>query len=345
MPEAYLELSAKDQKEILQTAAVQLGRQESVLEKDVWVCWALETLFSMPSAHPMAFKGGTSLSKVYDIIDRFSEDVDITLDYKHFDDIDYKDHPEIFDPFDAGSSKNQIAKYSDRLKGYVKTYAEEVVAPHLQSELNKLPTKNSHSIEIDYSGEKIWVSYPSVVEESDDYLKTRILIELGGRNVIDPNETHTITPYIASITEGVKYPSSQVVVLSPERTFWEKATLIHVECNRGELKQNAERLSRHWYDLVMLSEHQSGQSAINNRALFEDVVKHKKVFYNARYANYDDCLAGSVKLLPDDNTIEQLQSDYEKMLASGMMYKESPSFSEIVDSIRLIERDINHWPD
>lgn len=93
----------------------------------------------------------------------------------------------------------------------------------------------------------------------------------------------------------------------------------------------------------MLSEHQSGQSAIINRALFEDVVKHKKVFYNARYANYDECLAGSVKLLPDDDTIEQLQSDYEKMLAAGMMCKESPPFSDIVDSIRQIERDINHW--
>jgi hypothetical protein len=53
----------------------------------------------------------------------------------------------------------------------------------------------------------------------------------------------------------------------------------------------------------MLSKHQLGQSAINNRALFENVVEHKKVFYNARYANYDDCLAGSLKLLPDDKTI------------------------------------------
>ena len=344
MPEAYLELSAEDQKDILQTAAVQLGRQESVLEKDFWVCWALETLFSIPNAHPMAFKGGTSLSKVYDIIDRFSEDIDITLDYRHFDDIYYKNHPQKFTPFDEGSSKSQIAKYSERLKGYVKSYAKEVVVPHLQSTLNKLPTKNSHSIEVDDSGEKIWVSYPSVVEEPGDYIKTRTLIELGGRNVIEPNELHTITPYIASITEGVEYPSSQVVVLSPERTFWEKATLIHVECNRGELKQNAERLSRHWYDLVMLSRHQSGQDAINNRELFEDVIKHKKAFYNARYANYDDCLAGSLKLLPEDKTIGQLQSDYEKMLSSGMMRQESPSFADIVDSIRIMERSLNHWP-
>jgi len=336
MPESYLELSAEDQKDILQTATVQLGRQESVLEKDVWVCWALETLFSTPNAHPMAFKEGTSLSKVYDIIDRFSEDVGIILDYKN--------HSKKFDHFDDGSSKNQIAKYSDRLKGYVKSYAEEVVVPHLQSELNKLSTKKSHAIEADDSGEKIWVSYPSVVEESDDYLKTRILIELGGRNVIDPNETHTITPYITSITEGVEYPSSQVIVLSPERTFWEKASLIHVECNRGELKENADRLSRHWYDLVMLAKHQSGKAAINNRELFEGVIEHKKVFYNASYVNYDECLAGSLKLLPENETISQLQLDYERMISSEMMYQESPHFSDIVDSIRNIEKEINDWP-
>ena len=162
MPEAYLELSPEDQKDILQTAAAQLGRQESVLEKDVWVCWALEALFSMPNAHPMAFKGGTSLSKVYHIIDRFSEDVDITLDYKNFDDVGYKDYPKKFDPFSKDASRNQITKYSERLKGYVKSYAQEVIVPYLQSELNELPNKEAHSIEVDDSGEKIWVYYLSI---------------------------------------------------------------------------------------------------------------------------------------------------------------------------------------
>ena len=102
MPEAYLALLAGDQKDILQTAAAGLGKSASVLEKDIWICWALQTLFSLPDIHPMAFKGGTSLSKIYNIIDRFSEDVDITLDYKYFDDTGYNKNPEIFNPFARG---------------------------------------------------------------------------------------------------------------------------------------------------------------------------------------------------------------------------------------------------
>lgn len=343
MPEIYLELSSEDQKEILQTAAARLGRRESVLEKDIWVCWALQTLFALPDAHPMAFKGGTSLSKVYGIIDRFSEDVDITLDYKHFEDTDYNKYPEKFDPLADGASKNQIGKYSDRLKDYVNTYARETVIPHLEKELAKLPRVEAGSIQIDETGEKIWISFPSVVEEKDEYLKSPVLIELGGRNVIDPNEVHSISPYVAEITAGVSYPTCEVTVLSPQRTFWEKATLIHVECNRGEMKQNVERLSRHWYDLTMLAKHEAGQAAVQNRELFEDVIGHKKIFFNASYANYDGCLAGELKLLPSEETISGLQKDYENMVTAGLMYNEPPKFSEIIEDIRRIEAEINKW--
>lgn len=335
MAEAYLELPEADQKDILQAAAAELGRQATVLEKDIWVCWTLQTLFSMPSAHPMAFKGGTSLSKVYGVIDRFSEDVDITLDYRHFE--------TNFDPFAEGTSNTKIKKFSRRLKDYVKTYANDTVIPFLRTELDKLSTAGHHTIEVDENGEKVWVSFPSVTEEADDYLKSRVLIELGGRNVIDPNERHKISPYVAALTPDLDYPTSEVVVLSPERTFWEKATLIHVECNRSQLKENAERLSRHWYDLAMLGRHASGQAAIHNRVLFEDVIRHKKVFFNASYANYDACLENRLKLLPEAETLDGLQTDYEKMIGAGMMYQTPPTFDEIVESIRRLEQDINTW--
>lgn len=334
MPEAYLELPETDQKDILLGAAAELGRQATVLEKDIWVCWTLQTLFSIPKAHPMAFKGGTSLSKVYGAIDRFSEDVDITLDYQHFE--------ASFNPFANNISNTKIKKFNSRLKEYVKEYSNDVVVPFLNKELGKLPTAEHHLIETDEAGEKIWISFPSVTEKADDYLAARVLIELGGRNVIDPNERHTISPYVAELTTDINYPSSEVVVLSPERTFWEKATLIHVECNRGQLKENAQRLSRHWYDLVMLSRHDSGQAAINNRNLLEDVVRHKKVFFKAGYANYDACLKGQLQLLPKDETLDELREDYEKMIDAGMMYTSPPSFDEIVESTRKLEQDINN---
>ena len=235
----------------------------------------------MPDAHPLAFKGGTSLSKIYGAINRFSEDVDVTLDYRAF-------------------------------KDYVLQYASDVVAPYIEAQLKALPRPEEYGIEVSDHGEKIWVQYPSAVEGSDDYLKSSILIELGGRNVIDPNERHTVTLDISALVTDLELPSGEVVVLSPERTFWEKATLIHVECNREEFKADAHRLSRHWYDLRMLAKHASGKAAINNRALFEDVVRHKQIFFNASYANYEACLANKLRLIPGDNAIAELRTDYER---------------------------------
>lgn len=335
MPEPFLHLPVSERREILQTAATRLGPQATVLEKDVWVCWTLQTLFSMPDAHPMAFKGGTSLSKIYGAINRFSEDVDVTLDYRAFDDD--------FDPFAADVSNSAVKKFSKRLKGYVLQYAGDVVAPYIEAQLQALPRPEEYGIEVSNDGEKIWVQYPSAVESGDDYLKSSILIELGGRNVIDPNERHTVTPDISELVTDLDLPSGEVVVLSPERTFWEKATLIHVECNREEFKSDAQRLSRHWYDLRMLAEHASGKAAINNRPLFEDVVRHKQVFFNASYANYEACLANELRLIPGDDAIAELRTDYKKMLDAGMMYGRSPSFDDIIAGIREIEREANTW--
>ena len=335
MSEQFLHLPVSDRREILQTAATQLGQQASVLEKDVWVCWTLQTLFSMPNAHPMAFKGGTSLSKVYGAINRFSEDVDVTLDYRAFDDS--------FDPFAADVSKNAVKKFNKRLKDYVFQYASTVVAPYIEAQLKALPKPVEYGIDVSDDGEKIWVQYPSAVEVNDNYLKSSILVELGGRNVIDPNERHVVIADISALVTDLDLPSGEVVVLSPERTFWEKATLIHVECNREAFKSDANRLSRHWYDLRMLAEHAAGKAAINNRSLFEDVVRHKQVFFNASYANYEACLANELRLIPGDEAIAELRTDYEKMLGAGMMYGESPSFDNIITRIRDIEREVNSW--
>ncbi|WP_269146843.1 nucleotidyl transferase AbiEii/AbiGii toxin family protein [Xenorhabdus nematophila] len=289
-------------------------------------------LFSLPEAPPMAFKGGTSLSKVFNVINRFSEDIDITLDYRYL--------LNGIDPLSGSYSKNQIKKLSEHLKQRVHQYANEMIVPHIQSELNDLSFSELHSIRIDESGEKIWVSYPSVTEESDEYLKSEVLIELGGRNVIDPNELHIIRPYLSDLVPELEFPSGQVVVLSPERTFWEKATLIHVECRRG-LKENADRLSRHWYDLVMLSQHEIGHRAIADRELLEDVIRHKSVFFNASYAGYEECLVGRLSLLPNNEVLSALKADYQNMISAEMIYGIAPSFDELIEAIKQIQYRIN----
>ena len=171
--------------------------------------------------------------------------------------------------------------------------------------------------------------------------RSSVLVEFGGRNVIDPNEQYQVSPYIAEVTRNLELPTANVVVLSPERTFWEKATLIHVACNKGAFAPGIDRLSRHWYDLVMLSQHASGQRAIQDRALLADVVKHKRVFFDTAYAHYGNCLTGGMRLLPDPKFLAALQSDFEKMRDAGMLYKSPPSFDELITKLKAIEGAIN----
>jgi len=180
-----------------------------------------------------------------------------------------------------------------------------------------------------------------VLEIPGDYLGNRVLIEFGGRNITEPNAEHEVRPDIAQHVPELDLPRSTVSVLSPARTFWEKATLIHVECQRNGFRKGAERLSRHWYDLAMLANIAHGQAALADRALLADVVKHKKAFYNTSYANYDACLAGQIRLIPEDAALGALRDDFKRMIDAGMFIGEPPAFEAIVDRLRALETTIN----
>ena len=145
MADAFLSLPAADRRDILQTAAARLGRPAVVLEKDVWICRVLQVLFSIPDAHPMAFKVGTSLSKVYRIVDRFSEDVDITLDYRAFADS--------FDAFAPGVSRSAVRRFGDRLKSRVDDYVRHVVGPALEAAAGDLPASGRPAVRIGEDGD------------------------------------------------------------------------------------------------------------------------------------------------------------------------------------------------
>ena len=333
MAEPFLSLDARERADILRTLAARSGRSAVILEKDIWVCWILEALFSMPDPHPMAFKGGTSLSKVYGVIDRFSEDVDVTIDYRAFNDA--------FDPFAEGASRNQIRRFSERLEARTASYIRDIVAPALDAAARRLAADGRHESHVGDDSETIRFAYPSAVEEPDGYVRSQVLLEFGGRNVIDPNERHTIVPDIADLTPGLDYPAATVTVLSPARTFWEKATLVHVECHRRRLADRPDRLSRHWFDLMCLATHDIGRAALSDRALLEDVVRHKKVFFHAGYAHYDQCLDGRLRLVPDDDQLPGLQADYDSMRRARIVGDDAPEFDALIERIRILEADAN----
>jgi len=215
------------------------------------------------------------------------------------------------------------------------------VKPYIEKLLSEQFPGGQHSVVVGENGEELKIYYPSVFEEqSSRYLATNVLIEFGGRNITDPNEEHVVRPYAAEVLPELEFPEATVTVLAMARSFWEKATLIHVECNRTEFKASADRLSRHWYDMACL--HRSGniQHVIADRALLADVIRYKKLFYNAAYANYDDCLAASLKLVPGNVFIEALGQDFQQMIDAGMFYG-TPSFDEIMMDIGELEQLIN----
>lgn len=334
MSELYLTLSQKDQAQILRALSTNqnIKREAILLEKDIWICWALEFLFKMPNRLPMAFKGGTSLSKVFRVIDRFSEDVDITIDCQAL-------HCE--NPFAEHISKTKLKNIGLEIRSLVTQYIKNIIIPYYEKIISTQFKKNAPHVALDDDGETLHLYYPSVIEQKNGYITDSVRLEFGGRNLTTPNETHAITADIAEHINTLAFPTARVTVLSPQKTFWEKLTLIHYECNRPTLKEDANRISRHWYDVAMLSNHEIGKQAINNRELLEEVIKIQKTFYNASFARFENCLSGNFCLIPNDHYLKLLYDDFNKMLSNKMFYEEQPNFNEIVVTIKKLQKQIN----
>ena len=333
MAERYFGLTAGEQAQLLQDLAPVVGRRAEILEKDIWLCQVLDVLFKLPCRKPMAFKGGTSLSKVYKAIDRFSEDIDVTVDYRSL----VASAPEL----EAITSNAQRSKLSDALKAELVKHVIDDLVPALRDALLAALPTIAISIEVSQDAEKLWVYYPSAVNSTNAYVRTSILIEFGGRNSTLPQSILSITPDIAEHVSNLEFPSAQVVVLSAARTFWEKATLIHVECHRAKLRAHADRLSRHWYDLARLADNEVGHQALQDTNLLRDVLRIKETFYRSSFSNYDRCLTGGLRLIPDAPLLDALRRDYQAMLAAQMFYGKTLPFDDIVARLKTLEKAIN----
>lgn len=340
----FFMLKATEQAALIKKASDQLSMPEIIIEKDIWICWLLERIFSLPIR--AAFKGGTSLSKVFKLIKRFSEDCDITIDYNNF-------KPEL----DLENiSRSRVKKISVELKDQLKAYISEVVLPLLQNEINNSFPIGFFNITLSDDGEQLRFYYPSVVNtallntkngasiltETDGYLKDHVLIEFGVKNSTEPCEKYPLATYLSEVIAlDLGLPKPVVNTLSPIRTFFEKATLIHVECHRDRTKQSIDRLSRHWYDLYILHNSWVGREALLRFEVLCSVIEHKKSFFYYSFANYDDCLSGKFRLVPGQSYLADLEKDYTRMISSGMFNESPPNFQSILTSLSKLEQEIN----
>jgi hypothetical protein len=215
-----------------------------------------------------------------------------------------------------------------------------VVLPYFNTAIASQFGQGKYRVELRGEGEKLEIYYEPLFKSGN--MLDHFLIEFGGRNAIIPSAKHTVKPYIASELSDLILPEAAVEVLAGARTFWEKATLIHVECQRKKL-DGLERSSRHWSDLSTLADHQIGKEAITDRALLFDVLRHKRVFFKPTGgASYDACNTGGLQLVPDAEMLTALESDFKKMVADNMFYgDEPPKFDAIVGRLTKLQNEIN----
>lgn len=323
-------LSEKQRQELFQETASRMGIHPAVIEKDFWVCWVLNRIFQSALKKHLIFKGGTTLSKIFKIIERFSEDVDLILDWTL---LGYGE--EDADPH-ASRSRTQQNRFNHEVNERAAQYLADSLVPELRQHFGDLP---DIALTIDESDpHTIDVSYPSAF--SVHYILPAIRLEIGPLAAWEPHSHHVIQAYAAECFPRIfDQPKCDVIATSAERTFWEKATLLHQEANRPPNKATPARYSRHYYDLGRLAESPIRERALDDLDLLQQVVSFKKRFYYSAWAKYEEARSGSFKVIPSDERLGQLQRDYSEM--EVMIFGEVPEFRAIVTTLRELEQEIN----
>ncbi len=336
--ETFLSLPKEEQRLAITHVATEKGLPALVVEKDLWVTTILHLLFGENGTDGLVFKGGTSLSKGFDIIQRFSEDIDITLKTSllesHFGTFDFDDP---LTQWNESWSRNKLKKSLEKLRALGQTYVDEVMLPYLQ---NKLENLTSLGVTIRSEGEMtLNVYYPKVLNDKEyggEYIHPIVKIEVGVRSTPEPNITQSIQSFIEEV-KGEAEPVT-VTILRPDRTFWEKVTILHAENSRNEPERihKRNRMSRHLYDIVKLFESDFGKEALSSRDLLETVVKHKAVFFKDNKARYDEATPDLLRLVPKGEMLKRFKDDYEDM-AKVMFSQEPPEFEKIMETLEEIE--------
>ncbi len=340
MAESYFALSRDDQREVLEQVRAKTDRPTHLLEKDVWVVWTLGALFDSPLADDLTFKGGTSLSKAYKVIDRFSEDIDLTYDIRRL--INDLMGGDSFLPTSRSQANKWTKAVRDRLPDWIATRVQPVLEAalaraHLEAKLEIGGAER----------DKLLLHYPAI-KYGTGYVPPVVTLEFGGRATGEPHQVLPITCDMDGYVENVSFPTASPLVMSVARTFWEKATAAHVYCAQGRIR--SERYARHWHDLAAIGRSPYFLGAISDRAVAAAVAKHKSFFFiekDARCAviDYLPTATGRLKIVPVGEAREALAADYANMLADAVMVGDALPFDQLMEACGDVETRANRGTD
>lgn len=338
--------SEADRRDLFLTTAGRLGTAVQNVEKDFWVCWTLDALFNGLAADTprLLFKGGTSLSKSFGLIDRFSEDIDITVFRNDLGE------PASVEELEALSGKKRRARL-DAIKGACQAFfagplLEELTAVVTDTMTATGVSGDRYRVELDTADgdqQTLLFWYPSVTTTPDDYIRSAVKIEGGAKSALDPHTATTVTPYTAEDVPGGNLVIPGITTVDPRRTFWDKIVILHGLRrwfdHRGQLRHSGQRVSRHYYDVFRLLQSETGRAAEADRDLAEDCARHARMFFNMPDFDLADATAGTWSLVPTAPMMAALERDYDAM--GGMIMGRIPRFAEVVAAVVALEDQVN----
>jgi hypothetical protein len=337
---SFAQLSPTERLIYFNEAAANKGVSPVIVEKDFWVVWILSRLFALPDlCNRLVFKGGTSLSKVFSAINRFSEDVDLSVNPSFCGFTE--------DYLNNAPSSNQTQKRMKELQAACSERVQRQILPMLNSDIEGALGKTVEGgcwvdfrVDTETKSPVGLFKYPPAIEGEIVYISKIVKLEFGSLTNQIPNDKHSISAMVADLVPGQFDDfSAEVIALEFERTFWEKATILHAEYHQPEDKLIKDRFSRHFSDFAALWKHPYGQVAKTRFDLLREVVSFKSRFFPSKTANYGSAVPGTLRLAPPDFRMEELREDYKKMLP--MFLTDPPSFDNIMKTMKEAEEDLN----
>ena len=339
MKTQFLALSEQDRRLAFDNAAVGLQLSPVVLEKDFWVSWLLGLLFSQPEwAGQLVFKGGTSLSKVFGVIDRFSEDIDLSLQ-PAFVGADVA-------AFDALQSRIKRDAAMNQMQALCAEKVLQLVMPTLEAEITRALSAAPNGAWLRFALDAVakspvvFFAYPTTQASGFEYVRPEVKLEFGALTDQQPTDVHPVRPLVAQSYETLFADwQCHVVALALVRTFWEKATILHAEFHRPEDSLMPDRYARHYFDMVMLLLHPQGQQMLSDVAQCQRVVDWKSKVFSRAWARYDLAHPGTFKLVPPKSRQAALAQDYARM--QPMFMSKPPSFADLMMRLSSAEEQLN----
>ncbi len=326
----WLKIPEERRIEILNQASNISGLPAIAIEKDWWVTLALKASFELKYSPSIVFKGGTSLSKGWNLIERFSEDIDLAIDRKFFG-------------FEGDISKSQIKNLRKASCEFISTTFLEDLTKKLtewkvidECKLNAQPIVDS-----DKDPQVIEIHYNSVFDKSD-YLPQRVLIEVSSRSLMEPSESREINSILSAAFSDQAFTTEafSISTVLPQRTFLEKIFLLHEEFSQDTAKIRIDRLSRHLYDLEKLMDTEHGKAAIKDTELYKGIVTHREKFNPLRGLNYSNHIPSKIKIIPPATVIKEWEKDYQAM-TQNMIYGDPLNFDNLIKRIQDLQERIN----